>query len=223
MYKIDKAIMTKAIIYDMDGLLIDSEPYWRKGMIQVLGSVGLNLTEEQCAATTGLRFDHVLEYWYGRNPWTGKTVTQVHDEVLNYMERAILHDAPLLVGVIESIAQYKREGYKLAIASSSAMRLIKACIHRLNGDELFNAVVSAEHEEYGKPHPAVFLAAAKALSVSPLDCVVLEDSMMGVIAAKAARMKCVAIPAPENYDNPKFAIADWKVKSLIQLSTIDLS
>ena len=184
-------------------------------MIKVLGTVGLHLTEEQCAATTGLRFDHVLEYWFEKFPWTHKSILDVHEEVLAEMEHAILNDAVLMPGVFESIELFKSKGYKLAIASSSAMRLIRACVHRLNGEGIFDTVISAEHEEYGKPHPAVFLKAASDLRVNPLDCLVLEDSMMGVIAAKAARMQCVAVPAPENFDNPKFAIAEWKLKSLL--------
>ena len=189
-------------------------------MIKVLATVGLNLTEKQCASTTGLRFDHVLEYWFERYPWTHKSLIEVHEEVLDEMERAILHEAELLPGVFESIELFRSKGYHLAIASSSAMRLIKACVHRLNGENIFDLVVSAEHEEYGKPHPAVFLEAAKRLKTHPLDCLVLEDSLMGVVAAKAARMECVAIPAPENFANPKFAIADWKLHSLKDISKI---
>jgi sugar-phosphatase len=212
--------MPKAIIYDMDGLLIDSEPYWRKSMIKVLATVGLHLTEEQCASTTGLRFDHVLEYWFERYPWNSKTIVEVHEEVLDEMEKAIMNEAEILPGVFESIALFRAKGYKLALASSSAMRLIKACVKRLHAEEIFESVISAEQEEYGKPHPAVFIKAAQELKVHPLDCIVLEDSLMGVIAAKAARMQCVAIPAPENFDNPKFAIADWKLHSLQDISMI---
>jgi HAD superfamily hydrolase (TIGR01509 family) len=212
--------MIKAVIYDMDGLIIDSEPYWRKSMIKVLASVGLDLTEEQCTTTTGLRFDHVLEYWFEKYPWTHKSIIEVHEEVLAEMEHAILNEAELLPGIFESIAMFRAKGYKLAIASSSAMRLIKACVHRLEGENIFDTVISAEHEEYGKPHPAVFLKAAKDIHVNPLDCLVLEDSLMGVIAAKAARMQCVVVPAQENFNNPKFAIADWKLRSLLDIGSI---
>jgi sugar-phosphatase len=212
--------MSKAIIYDMDGLLIDSEPYWRKSMIKVLATVGLHLTDEQCAMTTGLRFDHVLEYWFEKYPWDNKSIVEVHEEILDEMEHAIANEAEILPGVFESIELFHSRGYKLALASSSAMRLIKACVKRLKGEDIFESVISAEHEEYGKPHPAVFIKAAQELGVHPLDCIVLEDSLMGVIAAKAARMQCVAIPAAENYDNPKFAIADWKLRSLLDIATI---
>ncbi|MBS1596432.1 MAG: hexitol phosphatase HxpB [Bacteroidetes bacterium] len=212
--------MPKAVIYDMDGLLIDSEPYWRQSMIKVLGTVGLRLTEEQCASTTGLRFDHVLEYWFEKYPWESKSIVEVHEEILDEMEHAITHEAQLMPGVMESLELFQQKGYKIALASSSAMRLIKACVKRLNGESIFEAVISAEHEEYGKPHPAVFIKAAAELKVHPLDCLVLEDSLMGVIAAKAARMQCVAIPAPENFDNPKFAIADWRLRSLTELSSV---
>lgn len=209
--------MFKAVIYDMDGLLIDSEPHWRESMIRVLGSVGLVLSEEQCAQTTGLRFDQVLEYWFERYPWTRKSLIEVHEEVLDAMEYAISKTAALMPGVFESIDFFRSRGYKIAVASSSSMRLIRACVDRLKADAIFEEVISAEHEEFGKPHPAVFIRAAKEMKVHPLDCLVLEDSLLGVIAAKSARMHCAAIPAPENFDNPKFAIADWKLQSLLEV------
>ena len=212
--------MSKAIIYDMDGLLIDSEPYWRKSMMKVLASVGLHLTGEQCMMTAGLRFDDVLEYWFEKYPWESKSIIEVHEEIMNEMELAITHEAEIMPGVLQSMDLFRSKGYKLALASSSAMRLIKACVKRLDAADIFHAVISAEHEEHGKPHPAVFLTAARELKVHPLDCIVLEDSLMGVIAAKAARMQCVAIPAPENYDNPKYAIADWKLRSLTDIASI---
>ena len=216
----EKKFPFKAVIYDMDGLLIHSEPYWRQSMIAVIATVGLHLTENQCAATTGLRFDQVLDYWYAVSPWTGKSIAAVHEEVLAEMEKAISIKAALMPGVMESMQYFKSQGCKLAIASSSAMRLINACVARLGSDVKLDALTSAENEQHGKPHPAVFIKAAENLGVSPLDCLVLEDSLNGIIAAAAARMKCVAVPSEENYLNPKFALADWKIKSLNEIKDI---
>jgi sugar-phosphatase len=81
-------------------------------------------------------------------------------------------------------------------------------------------LVSAEHEKYGKPHPAVFLRTAERMEIAPTSCLVLEDSFNGVLAAKAAKMKCVAIPDAHGYANDaRFVIADWKLKELAELGT----
>ncbi|MFN8308534.1 MAG: hexitol phosphatase HxpB [Chitinophagales bacterium] len=212
-----------AVIYDMDGLIIDSEPFWRKAEIEVFQTVGLQLTERDCMETTGFRFDEVIDLWFHRQPWTGKSKQQVHDEVLERMEAAILNDAVLMDGVEESLRFFESRQMKMAIASSSAFRLIEACSKKLHRESVFHHLVSAENEIYGKPHPAVFLRAAEILGVEPKHCLVLEDSVNGVIAAKAAKMKCIAIPHPEEFHNPKFAIADMKVRSLKEVPGVFLN
>lgn len=208
------------VIYDMDGLIIDSEPFWRKAEIKVFATVGLHLTDDDCKATTGFRFDEVVEYWYQRKPWAGKSKEQIHDEVIDEMEHAITHHALPMEGVVESLKFFKEKGLRLALASSSAMRLIKATVQKLKIEEYFELLVSAEHETYGKPHPAVFIRTAETLGVSVHRCLVLEDSFNGVLAAKSARMQCVAVPDKEHYADSRFAIADFKLQSLTQVSTL---
>jgi sugar-phosphatase len=210
----------EALVFDMDGVLIDSEPYWRHAQIEVFKTVGLHLTDEDCMKTTGFRFDEVVEYWFHIRPWSNKSVEEVEREVLDKMEYFILHQAPLMPGVKEVVAQLGNVHYKTAVASSSALRLIKAMEKRLGGLHHFDALVSAEFEPYGKPHPAVFLSAAKVLGVKPEKCLVIEDSLNGVIAAKAARMSCVAVPYPHDFDNPKFAIADFTFRTISDLISL---
>lgn len=210
----------RLVIYDMDGLLIDSEPFWRQAEIKVFGTVGVELTEADCKATTGFRFDEVVEHWYHRQPWTHKSIQQVHDEVLDEMERAILHQAQPMPGVIESLEFFAQHHKRMALASSSAMRLIKATVHKLGIEKYFDGILSAEHETYGKPHPAVFIRTAHTLQVREEHCLVLEDSFNGVLAAKAARMKCIAVPDKDHYADARFAIADARVPSLLHLPSL---
>lgn len=203
-----------AVIYDMDGLMIDSEPFWRQAEMKVFATVGLNLTEQDCIETTGFRFDEVVEHWWHRQPWTGKTRQQIHDDVLDEMENAITHHAHGMTGLLQSLDFFKAKGVKMAVASSSAMRLIKATVKKLKIESYFDILVSAEHETYGKPHPAVFLRTAEMLQVRPERCLVLEDSFNGLLAAKSAKMKCILVPDPSNFNNEKFVIADWKLQTL---------
>ncbi len=210
----------EAVIYDMDGVLMDSEPLWRTAEIKVFGSVGLRLTQQDCMQTTGMRFDEVVEHWWRKHPWQDKAKQQIHDEVLDEMETAIHQQVVAMKGVTTSLELFKSKGMRLALASSSAMRLIKATVKKLKIEHYFELLVSAEHERYGKPHPAVFLRTAETLNISPANCLVIEDSLAGVLAAKAAKMTCVAIPATEDYNNPRFAIADWKLKSLDEVGVV---
>ena len=204
----------EVVIFDMDGVLIDSEPFWRQVEIKVFGSVGITLTEDDCRQTTGYRFDEVVNHWWHKQPWQGKTQEQVHDEVIDEMVNAITDHAEAMAGVRQALDFFKSKGLRLALASSSAMRLIKATVIKLNIESYFELLVSAEHERYGKPHPAVFLRTAETMKVRPEKCMVIEDSFFGLLAAKSAKMSCAVIPDPSNYENAKFAIADWKLKSL---------
>ncbi len=210
----------EAVIYDMDGLIIDSEPFWRKAEMKVFATVGLQLTEEDCIQTTGFRFDEVVEHWWHKQPWTGKTKQQIHDEVIDEMENAILHKAKEMAGVHTSLEYFKSKGLRIALASSSAMRLIKATVKKLLIEDYFELLVSAEHETHGKPHPGVFIRTADTLKVRPEKCLVIEDSFYGLLAAKSAKMKCVVIPTPSDFDNPRFVIADWELKSLLEIQSV---
>src|SRR4051812_40381980 len=122
----------EAVIYDMDGLLIDSEPFWRQAEIKVFNSVGMDITEADCMETTGYRFDEVVEHWWQKKQWTGKTKTVVHDEVIDEMEHAITHHAIAMKGAHASLEFFKSKGVRMALASSSAMRLIKATVKKLD-------------------------------------------------------------------------------------------
>lgn len=208
------------VIYDMDGLIIDSEPFWRQAEIKVFATVGIQLTENDCMETTGFRFDEVVDYWYQRRPWTGASKAEIHDAVIDEMENAITHHAVGMAGVHNSLDYFKQQGKQIALASSSAMRLIKATVKKLRIEHYFDLLVSAEHEMYGKPHPAVFLRTAETLKKIPEKCLVLEDSFNGLLAAKAAKMKCIAIPDVQHYNDPRFVIADWKLKSLNEVPAL---
>tara|TARA_B100000678_G_C18072995_1_gene447500 strand:- start:73 stop:702 length:630 start_codon:yes stop_codon:yes gene_type:complete len=198
----------------MDGLLVDSEPTWRKVEIACFAKVGLTLTEDDCKQTMGLRIDEVVDYWFEKHPWEGMTTAEMTTYIVDEMERELRENAVPMPGVMEVIQQLKNEGYKMAIASSSQMRLIDAVMEKLDLDQLIGVRCSAETEDYGKPHPAVFITAAHWMNTNPENCVVFEDSLHGVVAAKAAKMKCIAVPDEVDYKKPQFAIADQLLKSL---------
>lgn len=209
---------SEAIIFDMDGLLINTEPYWRKAEMEVFSTVGIQLTEDDCRQTMGYRFQEVVEYWYVRKPWNNKSKETVFHEVIEAMEYYICNEAEMISGADEAIYAARKHTSAVALASGSPMKLIHAVLKKLGINNSIPQLLSAEFENWGKPHPAIFLRAAEVLSISPPHCLVLEDSINGVIAAKAARMNCVAIPEHENHSDPRFSIADYRLSSLLQFS-----
>lgn len=186
--------MIEAIIFDMDGLIIDSEPFWRRAEIAVFKTVGIALTEEDCRETMGYRLNEVVDLWHARKPWTSPSKEKIEEQILTYVQNLIATEGVALKGVVETLAMAKKLNLKTAIASSSAMNLIRTTVKRLNLESQFDVLQSAEYEDYGKPHPSVFIHTAEKLAVRRENCLVLEDSFHGMIAALAAKMKVITVP-----------------------------
>jgi len=206
--------MTHAAIFDMDGLLIDSEPLWRKAEIECFRLVGIELTEEDCRDTMGYRLNEVIEHWYQRQPWTNLSQNQLDDIIINRVIELIQTEGKAMAGVYSSLDLFKKLGYKTAVASSSPYRLIHAVLEAIELKDYFEVVHSAEDELYGKPHPQVFLTTAQKLNVLPENCVVLEDSFHGIIAGKAAKMKVIGVPDSESIHKRQYQAADVIINSL---------
>jgi len=116
--------------------------------------------------------------------------------------------------VKHSLELLKKHKFKIGLASSSPGRMIMALVKHFGIEHYFDVITSADVVELGKPHPAVFLHCAKDLGSEPMQCVVLEDSVNGMIAGKAARMKVIVVPDELHFDDPRFSVADAKLKSL---------
>jgi len=208
----------RAVIFDMDGLLIDSEPLWREAEIAVFGSVGLHLTEDLCRQTLGLRVDEVVRYWHARDPWTGPGCEQVTAQLLDAAQSLIIEHGSLMDGARDAIVDVHAHDALLAIASSSPMRLIRAVVEKFAIGEYFSVLHSAESEIAGKPDPAVYQTTMSLLGTDPHECVAFEDSLSGVRAAKSAGAMVIAVPAPEDALDPEFAMADAILASLKDFS-----
>jgi mannitol-1-/sugar-/sorbitol-6-/2-deoxyglucose-6-phosphatase len=206
----------QAVIFDMDGILIDSEPFWQASEKEIFVKLGIPLSDEDCQLTTGMRIRDVTAYWFKKKPWVGPSPDEVADAILLGVIRRVKESGQALPGVHEALRCIKQTGAKTAVATSSAPALIQAVIERLGLMNEFDLLCSAEKEPFGKPHPGIFLTTAYDLGIPPAQCIVIEDSIHGVIAAKAARMTCVAVPAPAMRTDPRFVIADVLLHSLTE-------
>lgn len=210
----------EAAIFDLDGLLVDSEPLWHEAEVRVLRSYGVPLTPDMCRETKGRYVSEAVAHWYERYPWGSAGIDVVVAEILDVLDGLVAEKLELKPGASTAVEQCHERGLALAIASSAPERLIRDVIARFDLGSAFDVACSAEHEAAGKPDPAVFITTARRLGAARGRCLVLEDSPAGVLAAKAAGMICVAVPEnragePE-LDDPAFSVADVVISSLEQ-------
>ena len=193
----------------MDGLLIDSEVLWHRAEVEIFGALGVPLFESAIRSTKGVFVNEVVDYWYARYPWRGPSVDVVVDDAAR-TRRRVGRDGRSAVARGDSRARpherarsgRARQFHAVGVDTTAASNT-SASVDR------FASIHSAEFEPYGKPHPGVFLTAASSLGVAPTRCLVFEDSTAGVIAARAASMRVVAVPdAARTATRSEFLLAD---------------
>lgn len=204
----------KAVIFDMDGVLIDSEPLWKIAMEEAFHSVGCMITKKDFQKTVGLRIDEVITYWYQEVGWERLSVKDVENLIVQKMIALIEDNGVPLPGVIDTLEYLKSKNIKLGLGTSSYNVLIEAVLNTLGISSVFDVVHSAEDEEFGKPHPAVYLTVAQELGVSPSKCLVIEDSFNGIISALSARMTVVCIPEKTHTPDPKIEVANYQFATM---------
>ena len=202
------------VIFDMDGLLIDSEPLWEAAGTEALQRYGVRLTDNQYHSTTGLRTREWLQWWFGQFNIDAAHLQEAEEFIIaRAIEKIGLHGEPF-AGVEYIFSFFRQRGFRIGLATSSPLSLVQVVIQKLQlGNEL-DAIASAEKLSLGKPHPQVYLDCALLLHAVPHECVCFEDSFNGMIAAKAARMKCVVIPARDHAHEPKWKAADLQLDDL---------
>jgi sugar-phosphatase len=190
----------RAAIFDMDGLLVDSEPSWRQAEREMFGAVGVEITDDMARVTAPLTTREVTEHWFRHSPWRGASLDEVEASVVRRVGELIRSSPRELPGVRSALAVCAKSGWRVALASNSPMVLCRLVLAELGIESSFDAVVSADDVERGKPDPAIYRRAARLLGVAEQECLVFEDSPGGVRAARAAGMTVVAIaPASQAF------------------------
>lgn len=206
--------MITAAIFDMDGLLIDSEPLWKEAEHHVFSSVGVKVTPALSALTAAMTTREVTEFWYQRNPWLGHSLDEIEQAVIDQVEW-LIKAKPVAKEGVKYILEFCREkGLKIGLSTNSPYQLIPVILETLEIGHYFDAITSSQQVQNGKPWPDVYLTTAQKLNVLAMDCMVFEDSVSGLNAALAANMKTVVIPESDHFDKSGFDLSDLKLKSL---------
>ena len=200
----------------MDGILIDSEPFWKEAETEIFRPLGVPLTYEMCETTTGMRLKDVVSMWYKKYPWDKlkHPPEEIEKLIINRLISLVNSKGVLPEGVTQTLKFLRSKNLLIAIASSSNMEIINAVINKFNLRDFFSVIHSAEFEKRGKPYPDIYINTAKQLGVKPAECLAIEDSVNGLNAAVAAGMKTIAIPEEKNFANSAFNAAGLKLKSL---------
>lgn len=208
--------MIKAVIFDMDGVMIDSEPLWEKTERILLARRGIDYSPEYRDRIVGLNQNDSGRLLIDTFKLE-ETVSDIIDERVDILTAIYEEELELVPQLVPLLDELRRENYPLAVASSSPLRVVNFVLDMFSLHEYFNEVVSGDCAENGKPHPEIYLQAAERLGVKPEECVAIEDSINGVKSAKAAGMYCIAIP-DKRLSPDKFNEADMIMKSLDELS-----
>lgn len=210
------APVIEAIVFDLDGVIVDSEPVWeevRRRLVAERGGRWLPDTQHRLMGMSTAEWSAYLAGELG----VGMTPEQVAAEVITRMADGYGRSIPLLAGAVEAVPRLA-ERWPLAVASSSPRRLIDVVLDGAGLSRYFAVRVSTEEVAHGKPSPEVFLEAAARLRAVPADCLAVEDSSNGLRAAGAAGMRVVVIPRPEYPPAPELmASAALVLESLTEL------
>ncbi len=210
------------VIFDMDGLLIDSEPLWEEAAEEVFRLYGFGVTRDQYILTTGLRTKEFVQWWFRHFKIAEVEMEPAERKIIEIVMEKVSAKGKVMAGVDHVIDFFRKREFKIGLASSSPMELIDMVVDKMGIRPYLHAIASAQDLPYGKPHPQVYINCAEALGVDPVSCVCFEDSFNGMIAAKAAKMKCVVVPHHSQQKNECWGAADLKLSSLQNFGELHL-
>jgi HAD superfamily hydrolase (TIGR01509 family) len=207
----------EAVVFDMDGLLIDSEPVWRAVHREVFADLGLDLARWPDVVSTGMRVDEVVAMRRTYHDWGEPSDQVVADRITSRVAERLADEAGLCAGAVEAVEWCRARDLRVGMATGSRWMVVDAVLARFGLGKLLDVCLSAEDERFGKPHPAIYLAAAEKLGAAPTACVAFEDAINGLVAAKAARMRAVVVPAGTSLGDPRVVLADVELETLLEI------
>jgi HAD superfamily hydrolase (TIGR01509 family) len=209
--------MFKALIFDMDGVIIDSEPLYKKANTNTFQKLGIKVSDEEYngfVGTNGFYMWSTIKKKYNLNYSVEELIQMENDGFIEYLNQ--IENPQSIDGINKLLLDLKKHKIIMAIASSSIKRSIHAVIDRLRLREYFKVIVSGEDITNGKPSPDIFLKTSSLINIPAEECLVIEDSRNGVLAAKSAGMKCIGYQNP-NSGKQDLNQADYITKNLNEL------
>ena len=185
----------KAVLFDMDGLMIDTESLSTEAFINSAKAQGYNMTKEETLKVLGFTKANIYQFWIDYFQGTNVDGKKLVDDHYEYIENVLYTVGPEKMPYVEELLKYLKENnYKIAVASSSDTSDIKNNLEKTKLEKYIDEIASGAEVENGKPAPDVFLLAAKRLGVDAKDCLILEDSKAGIKAGKASGAMVFMVP-----------------------------
>ena len=185
----------KAVLFDMDGLMVDTESLSTEAFINSAKAQGYNMTKEETLKVLGFTKANIYQFWIDYFQGTNVDGKKLVDDHYEYIENVLYTVGPEKIPYVEELLKYLKENnYKIAVASSSDTADIKNNLEKTKLEKYIDEIASGAEVENGKPAPDVFLLAAKRLGVDPKDCLILEDSKAGIKAGKASGAMVFMVP-----------------------------
>jgi HAD superfamily hydrolase (TIGR01509 family) len=204
----------RAVVFDMDGLLLDTETLWHEAEVELFERHGSTFSREDQLEVIGTGFAHTARFFAERLGWPVERGVELVDEMIRLMHARVRRQVEARPGAVQLVAELRERGIPLALASNSPRFLVDDALRTAGLDGTFEAIVTSDDVEHPKPAPDIYLLACERLRVEPADALALEDSASGVAAAKAAGLACIAVPMFAETD---VSAADEVIDSLEQL------
>ena len=195
--------MKKAVIFDMDGLMIDSERATYEEYCRKLEQLGYSFDEVTYRGCLGKNKKGICQVFFDKFG-DDFPMVEVWDDVHNWLDERLVKEVPIKDGLLDLLKYLKENNYKTIVATSSARARVDVILKSAKIDQYFDDTICGDEVAHGKPHPEIFLTACQKLGVEPSEAVVLEDSESGILAAYDGNIDVICIPDMK-YPEPDFA------------------
>lgn len=194
----------EAVIFDMDGVIVDSENLWKQAEFEIFSALGVKVTPDNAQLTATMTTTEVASFWHHHYPWSDISNEEVCQRVIERV-KVLVEEKNCGIPCIDRFLKHlKSENYLLAIATNSPLSIVPVVLQKLAIHEYFDVICSAEFVKRGKPHPEIYLHTARQLNVPPNKCLAIEDSRSGMLAARDAGIRVAAFTNKGRNKAPDF-------------------